>query len=183
MRTGLILIDIQQDYFPGGRMELVGSNEAGQTAKLALTSARQRAVPVIHIQHISARPGASFFLPGTEGAKISPLVLPQAGETVFTKHYPNSFRETGLFDFLRQQQIDSLVIAGMMTHMCIEATTRAAFDLGFGCTILHDACATKDLQFNGTSILAAQVHTAFLAGLAGTYANVIRVEEWIASLS
>lgn len=182
MGTGLILIDIQQDYFPGGRMELTGSIEAGRKAQQALAFAREHAVPVIHIQHISNRPGASFFLAGTEGAEISPFVQPQGSEAVFIKHYPSSFRDTGLFDFLRQQQLDKLVIAGMMTHMCVEATTRAAVDLGFACTVLHDACATRDLQFNGTSVPAALVQAAFLAGLSGTYANLASVDEWMKSV-
>jgi nicotinamidase-related amidase len=139
----LLIIDIQNDYFPGGAMELVGSWEAGCRAGELLTAFRDRLLPVVHVQHFSTRPGASFFLHGTHGVEIHPCVTPTAGEPVFPKHYPNSFRDTGLLAWLKEQGIDSLVIAGMMTHMCVDTSVRAAFDLGFACTLAHDACATR----------------------------------------
>ena len=126
MNQTLLLIDIQNDYFPGGAMELAGSSEAGVRAGKLLQVYRQKSLPVIHIQHISTGKGAAFFLPDTKGVLIHESVAPVKGETVFQKNYPNSFRETALLDHLRQQQITRLVIAGMMTHLCIDTTTRAA---------------------------------------------------------
>ena len=108
--------------------------------------------------------------------EIHTSVTPQQGETVFQKHFPNSFRETPLFDHLSQPGIKKLVIAGMMTHMCIDATTRAAYDLGFECLLAHDACATRDLKFKDKLIPASHVHGAFLAALE-SYARVLSVEE------
>jgi nicotinamidase-related amidase len=143
---------------------------------------RQKSLPIIHIQHIFTRPGAKFFLPGTPGALIHTSVAPLDGETVFQKHYPNSFRETPLLEHLRQGQITQLVIAGMMTHMCIDTTTRAAADLGFECRLAHDACATKALAFGGVTVPAEQVHTAFLAALNGSFARVLSVAEVCAAL-
>jgi nicotinamidase-related amidase len=172
MKPALIIIDIQNDYFPGGKMELEGSPEAGLKAAQLLQSFRAKELPLVHIQHVSNRPGASFFLPGTEGVNIHASVAPRAGETVIQKNFPNSFRGTALLQHLRAIEVDQLVIAGMMTHMCVDATTRAAFDLGFSCSLAHDACATRALAFGGQHVAAAQVHTAFLAALAGLYAKV-----------
>lgn len=177
MKPALIIIDIQNDYFPGGKMELEGSPEAGLKAAQLLQSFRSKELPLVHIQHVSNRPGASFFLPGTEGVNIHASVAPRAGETVIQKNYPNSFRDTPLLEHLRALEVDQLVIAGMMTHMCVDATTRAAFDLGFSCSLAHDACATRALAFGEQRVPAAQVHAAFLAALAGLYAKVQCVTE------
>jgi len=175
--TALVLIDIQNDYFPGGRMELEGSEEAAGKARAALELFRTRRMPVIHVNHLSTRPGATFFLPGTAGLEPHESVAPRPDEPVVVKHYPNSFRGTRLHDLLGSAGAKRVVIAGMMTHMCVDATTRAAIDLGFDCTILHDACATRSLAFGSRVVPAADVHAAFLAALAGGYARVASAEE------
>ena len=180
MSQALLLIDIQNDYFPGGAMELVASSEAGKQAGQLLGAFRDARLPVIHIQHIANRPGATFFLPGTPGEEIHPCVAPAAEEPVFRKHMPNSFRDTGLLAYLREHKITELAIAGMMTHMCVDTTVRAAFDLGFSCTVAHDACATRDLAFEGRTVAADQVQTAYLAGLSPLFARALTVEEVIA---
>ena len=172
MKPALILIDIQNDYFPGGKMELEGSPEASLQAAKLLAAFRSKGLPLVHIQHVSNRPGASFFLPDSEGVMIHASVAPRAGETVLQKNFPNSFRGTPLLEQLRALGADHLVIAGMMTHMCVDATTRAAFDLGFFCSLAHDACATRALAFGEQRVPAAQVHAAFVAALAGLYAKV-----------
>jgi len=178
-KTALILVDIQNDYFPGEKNELHGSLEAGSQAGRLLEHFRRARQDIVHIQHISIRPGARFFLPGTTGAEIHASVQPLANETIIQKHYPNSFRETGLLEHLRANQVKRLVIAGMMTHMCVEATTRAACDFGFECLVAADACATKDLDFQGQAVPAGHVHAACLAALQGIYAKVLTVEEII----
>ena len=172
MSTALILIDIQNDYFPGGRMELVGSTEATAAAARLLTAFRHAGWPVFHIQHESVRPGSTFFLPNTPGIEINHVVEPLADEAIITKHYPNSFRETNLLDHLKSANITQLLLCGMMTSMCVDATVRAAFDLGFECTVASDACATRDLGFNSEIIPANHVHGAFLAALGAVYATV-----------
>jgi len=177
MRSALLLIDIQNDYFPGGKMELEGSIEASLRARELLRLFRRKRSPVIHIHHVSTRPGASFFLPDTDGVRPHSHVEPMPHEMVVQKNFPNSFRETPLLDHLREDNLDHLVIAGMMTHMCIDATTRAAFDHGFSCTVAHDACATRSLSFGGQVVPAHQVHLAFLAALQGIYAKVASTVE------
>ncbi len=143
MRQGLLLIDIQNDYFPGGALEVAGMEAAAAKAGQLLARFRAGAGPVYLVQHLATRPGATFFLPGTTGAEIHGSVAPVPGEPVITKHFPNSFRETGLLEMLQKDGIDQLIIAGAMSHMCIDATTRAAFDLGFSCTVVEDACASQ----------------------------------------
>lgn len=172
MKTALLLVDIQNDYFPGGKMELSGSPEAAEKAAAILAEFRTKNLPVIHIQHIAARPGATFFLPGTAGIEFHESVKPVEGEAVFQKHFPNSFRNTPLLDHLRSLGIGRLVICGMMTHMCIDTTTRAAWDHGFVCTLIGSACATRSLSINGKTIPAEDVHNSFLAALNGTFAEV-----------
>jgi len=182
MNTGLILVDIQNDYFPGGKMELTGISEAGQKAGEMLSVFRENNWPTFHIQHLSVQPGATFFVPDTAGAEIHDCIRPLSEEQVIQKHYPNSFRETGLLDELKKQAVEKVVICGAMSHMCIDATTRAAFDFGFGCQVLQDACATRNLEFAGKSITAEQVHGSFMAALGSAYAGVLTVEEFKSNL-
>ena len=177
MSQALIIVDIQNDYFPGGKMQLVGSDAAAGEAARLLRAFRERGAPIFHIQHVSTRPGATFFLPDTDGVKIHESVAPLASERVVTKHFPNSFRGTPLLELLRAANVERLAIAGMMTHMCIDATTRAAADLGFECRLAHDACATRDLAFGGSTVAAHDVHTAFLASLNGAFAKVLPARE------
>ncbi len=182
MKTALIIIDIQNDYFPLGKNELVKSLEASQKAKDILIHFRQKNLPVIHIQHLSVRPGSDFFIPGTEGTEIHVNVAPIENESVITKNYPNSFRETGLHQQLQEQKVEHLVISGMMSHMCVDATVRAARDLGYQVTVVADACATKDLSFQGKVVPAQEVNNAFMAALNYFYADVKNADELIQQL-
>jgi nicotinamidase-related amidase len=182
MRTALLLIDIQNDYFPGGAMELVGADRASVQAASLLARFRERAWPVFHVQHISTRPTATFFRPNTPGAEIHSSVLPAPGETVVTKNFPNSFRDTALLDALRAAEVGKLVIAGMMTHMCVDTSVRAATDLGLACTVAHDACATRDLAFGGQTVPAAAVQAAFMAALNGSFGTVLSAAEISATI-
>jgi nicotinamidase-related amidase len=179
MRKALLLVDLQNDYFPGGKMTLDGANEAVQNAMLLLDRFRSEFWPVFHIRHVAMKPDANFFLPGTAGSRIHPNVGPLTGEDVITKNYPNAFRDTALLNLLKKLDIQELVICGMMTHMCIDATTRAAKDLGYSCTVIGDACATKSLEINKQVISSKNVHMGFLAALAGYYANVLTTVEFL----
>ncbi len=180
MKTGLILVDVQNDYFPGGRMELVGMEKAGKRAGKLLDFFRNMDLPTFHIQHLSIRPGATFFLPDTEGVELHRCIEPVARECVIRKHFPNSFRDTSLASEIETAGIEGVVVCGAMSHMCIDATTRAAADLGLSCTVVHDACATKDLTFAGDVIAAKEVHGAFMAALDGAYANLAATDNLIA---
>jgi nicotinamidase-related amidase len=177
--TGLLLIDIQNDYFPRGKMELKGSEEAGRIAGQLLGFFRARRRPVIHIQHVSIRQGATFFLPDTTGVEIHASVKPADSEVVIQKHFPNSFLETDLLAHLQRHNLRRLVIAGMMTDMCLDAGVRAAADHGYECWIAADGCATRDLSFGQRVVKAADVQAAFLAALHGSYGEVMTAADVI----
>ncbi|CAA9198014.1 Peroxyureidoacrylate/ureidoacrylate amidohydrolase RutB [Flavobacterium bizetiae] len=182
-KTALIIIDIQNDYFPGGTMELVEPEKAALKAKEVLSYFRENKMPVIHVQHIALQEGATFFLPNTKGAEINSIVAPLANEKVITKNYPNSFRDTKLLEYLHENNITNLVFAGMMTDVCIDATVRASTDNGFNNTLISDAVATRDRELNGKVVPASQINTAFLAGLnalGGLYATVLSSDEFLA---
>jgi nicotinamidase-related amidase len=177
MARGLVIVDIQNDYFPGGRHELVGSDRAAANAARLLDRFLSQGEPVFHVQHVWEGEGAQFFEPGTHGVEIHAAVRPADGEPVVQKSHPNGFRETDLERRLREAGVTDVVVAGMMTSMCVDATVRAADDLGFGCTVVHDACATLDLEFDGRTIPAVSVHGAFLAALGDGYATVTSADD------
>nr|WP_319393927.1 cysteine hydrolase family protein [uncultured Desulfobacter sp.] len=183
MDACLILIDLQNDYFIGGNMELVNIGQAAENAQRLLKKFRDNNLPVIHIQHISTRPGATFFLPNTTGVQINKMVSPLGDERIVKKSYPNSFRETDLLKILKDEKKETVVICGAMSHMCIDATTRAAFDYGFDCVVVEDACATRHLVFKDKTIKASDVHASFMAALSVPYAQVITTNEILKNLA
>jgi nicotinamidase-related amidase len=178
----LVIVDLQNDYFPGGAMQLEGADAAGERAAQVLAEFRTHGWPVVHVRHLSVRPGATFFVPGTPGAEIHASVRPGEGEPVVEKNFPNSFRDTDLGKRLEALGAKHLVVAGMMTHMCVDATVRQAADLGYRVTLLADACATREQSYGGERVPARQVHAAFLAALNGLYAKVIPAAEALATL-
>lgn len=179
MKTGLIVVDVQNDYFTGGSMELVNMDAAAVNCARLLDFFRTQQVEIFHMQHIATREGATFFVADTPGCEIHDNVKPQAGEAVIVKHYPSSFRETELAEMLKQAAVQELVICGAMTHMCIDTTTRAAFDLGFQCHVIADACATRDLEFNGRLVGAADVQAAFMAALSVPFARISTTDQFL----
>lgn len=173
----LLLVDIQNDYFPGGAYEVPGSSAAATAAASLLAKFRQQRDPVVHVRHIAEKPGSTFFLPNTPGSELHACVQPRPEEPVIIKHFPNSFRATNLLEVLRELGAKQLVITGMMTHMCIDATTRAACDLGFECTVVADACAAPGQVHDGVKVPAEQVQAAFLSALSGSYAQVVKAAD------
>jgi nicotinamidase-related amidase len=179
-RRTLLIIDIQRDYFPGGAYPLVEPEAAAEEARRVLDSFRAAGEPVIHMKHVWDAPDAEFMRPGTEGIEIHPTVEPADGELVLEKASPNSFVDTELEAELRKHGSD-LVVTGMMSSMCVDATVRAAADLGFSPTVVHDACAAPDLEFNGVDVPGAAVHAAFMAALADGYAEVTSAAELLSA--
>jgi nicotinamidase-related amidase len=177
MTRGLLIIDIQNDYFPGGAFPLVEPEAAAAAAGKVLEAFRASGEPVIHLKHISTEDDATFMVPGTPGVEIHPAVAPADGETVIEKHAPNGFVATGLEETLRAHGVDQLVVAGMMSSMCVDATVRAASDAGFDVTVVHDGCAAPDLSFGGQSVPGAAVHAAFMAALSDAYATVVGADQ------
>ncbi|MGE0089463.1 MAG: cysteine hydrolase family protein [Bacteroidales bacterium] len=164
----LLIIDIQMFYFHGGSVPLVEPEKAAQNAAQVLNYARNNNILVIHIKHNS-----------NSGSEIHQLVSPIVGEKVISKDEANAFNGTDLLDYLKERNIEELIITGMQTHMCVEAATRAAYDFGFTCTVIEDACATRDLKFKDKIIKAEDVHYSTLSALNRTYAKILTTEEFI----
>lgn len=181
MTTGLLLVDLQNDYFPGGAFPLVEPEAAVRAASRVLEAQRGAAAPVIHIGHVWDAPDATFMRPGTEGIETHDAVRPRDGEPFVRKAFPNSFRETDLHERLQSLGVDSLVVVGMMSSMCVDATVRAAADLGYDVTVVHDACAAPDLTFGESTVPGAQVHAAIMAALASMIATVVSADEFVAA--
>jgi nicotinamidase-related amidase len=178
-QTALLVIDVQNDYFPGGKMVLPGADQAAVKIQTALKLFRGKNLPIFHIQHESIGDKAKIFLPGTEGQKIYRTVAPLTGETVIVKNWPNSFLKTELLQQLQDKQITRLVITGMMTFMCVDATIRAAKDFGFECILLHDCTAAPAAEYGGVSCSAEQVKAAFTCALAYICDEVISASELV----
>ena len=163
--TALIIIDIQNDYFPGGAHTLDGADVAAEKASQLLSIFREQNLPIVHIQHENTKPALGIMLPGSYGQKLNNRVLPENSETCFTKYYPSAFWQTELETYLKEKNIKHLVIAGMMTHMCVSSTARAATERGFLTTLIQDACATREIEFDGVVISGETVHQTALAEL------------------
>ncbi len=170
--TALLLIDIQDFYFSGGRSPLENPEKASLNAQKILKKFREKGMLVVHIRHNAK-----------SGAEIHKHVMPIQKEKVISKDNVNSFKDTDLLKYLRTHNVKQLIICGMMTHMCVEAATRAAHDFGFDCILIRDACATRDLKYGDKIINAADVHLSTLISLDGYYAKVMNIEDYLDSLA
>lgn len=174
----LVLIDIQNDYFAGGAKPLVGPDAAAAAAARVLQTFRDNDWPRVHIRHEAVHAGATFLRKGTPGSEIHPLVAPTANELVVSKRFPDAFQGTDLERTLTGLGTRELVIAGMMTHICIDTSVRSAFAKGFRVTLITDATASCDLTYGDCRVPAADVQTAFLAALDGLFANTCLADDW-----
>lgn len=179
-KRAIVVVDLQNEYLPTGKVPLVGIEPALANAARLIAAARAKGELIIHVRHEFAAPDAPAFVPGSDGVQIIPAVAPVEGEPVVVKNYPNSFRDTGLKPMLDEHGVEELVVIGAMSHMCVEATSRAAADFGYPVTVVHDACATMDLEFGGTEVSAAHVHAAAMAALAFGYATITTTDAYLA---
>lgn len=179
-QQALMIIDMQNDYFPNGKWPLEGVEEAADNVAALLQKARAEGLPVVHIQHVNEEEDVPFFLAGTDGVAIHPTLVPQQGEILVRKTEPNAFNGTELDEILKAGGITRLTMCGAMSHMCVDATARAAADLGYDITVIHDACATHDQTFAGQTIPARQVHGAFMAALGFGYAALQETKAYLA---
>ena len=177
MKTALVLVDIQKDFFPGGKKELFGSEEATSNASKLLSAARKNNMKVIHVKQLSKDPGFSFCLPDSAGAEIHPSVAPLEGEEILVKNSSNSFKGTDFDEILYSNDISKLIFCGMMSHLSIDSTIRAAKDYGYECVLAYDACAACDLKFGEKSIPASAVNASFAASLHEAFAEISETEK------
>lgn len=183
MKTALLLIEIQNDYFPCGKMPIENSTHVASNAHKILQAYRARQWPVIHIQHLATRPNDTYFLPCTQGAEFYPDLCPQPHELALKKYYPNSFRDTNLESALKKLAIEHITVCGMITQQAIDATVKAAYDLGFVCTVLRDACTAGNLMFDNKLIPAETVQNVVFGALEPIYASILDTEHFVQMLS
>jgi len=180
-RRAIIVIDIQNDYFPDGRWPLAGVEAAADNAARVIATGRDAGDLVVHVRHEFEGDDAPFFVPGSAGSEIHPKVAGLPGEPVVLKNHVNAFRGTGLKDLLDGNGVGEVVIVGSMSHMCVDAAARAAHDFGYDVTVVHDACATHDQEFGGARVPAVKVHAAFMAALGFGYATMVSTDEFTAA--
>lgn len=169
IKTALVLVDIQNFYFPGDGPGLVNAEQASLSAKEILQVFREEHQMVIHVRHKSSK-----------GFEFHENVEPVSNEKVITKDKVNSFLGTDLLEYLERNAIVRLVIIGMQTHMCLEAAVRAAHDYGFECIVIPEACATRDLKFGDKMVKAADVQTSVLAVISGGgYGKVVDLKSFL----
>ncbi|MDB5896075.1 MAG: sttH [Rhodoferax sp.] len=157
MRKALLVIDLQNDYFPGGNYPLWQPEAALARVLEAMGEASTAGVPVVLVQHVAdAAKGVSpFFNAGSEGVRIHPAVLAAApGAPVVIKGHADSFRGTTLESTLDGLGIDSLLICGMMTQNCVTHTAVSRTAERYAVTVLGDACATVDQMVHGMALNA-----------------------------
>ncbi|WP_439878672.1 cysteine hydrolase family protein [Pseudomonas prosekii] len=179
MKRGLVVVDLQNEYLPTGKLPLTGIEGAVANAIRVISHARDTNIPVFHIRHESDNEGTTIFIKGSTGAEIQPAVAPVGREPVIVKKHINAFRETDLKQQLDAADVQEIVVIGAMSHMCIDAVVRAAVDMGYPVTVLHDACATLDLTFRGVTVPAAQAHAAIMAAFEFGYASVKSVDDYL----
>ena len=180
-KRALIVIDLQNDYFPGGKWTLDKIETAADNAARVIAAARDRGELVVHVRHEFPDADAPFFAAGSAGAEIHPKLQPATGEPVVVKQDINAFQNTDLKALLDREGIEEVVVVGAMSHMCIDAGARAAKDFGYAVTVVHDACATRDLEFQGQVIPAAQTHAAYMSALDFAYATTLSTEQFLAA--
>lgn len=169
--SALIMIDCQNTYRKGV-MQLTGVEEALKEAQKLLHMARDLKIPIFHIRH-DGGPGSPYDVSAEIGA-ISDEVAPIAGESVITKNYPNAFVLTDLDTQLKATGVKNIVLAGFMTHMCINSTAHGGFNLGYLPTVVASATATRSLEAaNGKVISAEEVQDGAIASTRDLYAAIV----------
>jgi nicotinamidase-related amidase len=179
-KRAIIVVDLQKDYLSSGSFALTGIDAAAANAARIVEAGRGKGDRIIHVHHIAKEASSPLFAPGTDGIQPIPAVAPREDDTVIIKNYPNSFRETVLHQTLRDGGIEDVVVVGAMSDVCIDATARAAADLGYNLTVVHDACATRDKAFGGSLVPAAQVHATIMSALEFGYGKVTTTAEVLA---
>ncbi|MGN2406701.1 cysteine hydrolase family protein [Pseudomonas syringae] len=181
MTRGLVVVDLQNEYLPDGKLPLNDILATVGNARRVISHARETNIPVFHIRHESDDEGVPIFVKGSNGAQIQPAVAPEGHEPVIVKKHINAFRETDLKQQLDAAGIKELVVIGAMSHMCVDAVVRAAADMGYTVVVLHDACATMDLTSGGVNVPSTHVHATMMAAFEFGYATVKSVDEYLSA--
>ncbi len=173
----LVVIDVQLGMFDApGEPPVPGGERLLERIRGLIGEAREAGAPVIYVQHCDEAGG--LLEEGNEGWKVHPLIAPHDGEPVVKKRTPDSFLDTTLREELGSRNVESLVLVGVQTEVCVDTTCRRAFSLGYDVTLVKDAHGTWDNdQLSAARIIAH--HNAVLGGRFATAMNAdeIRFEE------
>jgi len=184
-RRALILIDVQQQYFDG-TLEIHYPPHADSLPRIlaAIDAAETLGIPIVAFQH-SAGEGAPLFAPGTPEFELHPEIEARATDewTRITKSYSSVYAGTGLAEWLRQRDLDTVTLVGYMTNNCVLASSVEAEFLGFTTEVLSDATGAINIA-NAAGFASAQtVHTTLMALLNSNLATVATTEAWTAALA
>jgi nicotinamidase-related amidase len=180
MQEALIIVDVQNDYFPNGKFPIWKPVETAKQIQVLINKFRNENKEVIHVVHHTTeeqRKQIPFFEPGTWGVEIHDSVKPLPSEKVIIKQYSDSFVGTDLTDYLKSKGIDTTIVVGMLMHNCVNATAYASTDLGFKTYVVDEAVDTVDLKYNDEVIPAEVIKKSFLAGIQFAYAKVKTVAQ------
>lgn len=177
MKKALLVIDVQNDYFKDGKMELVNPDLALEKINMLEEHFIQNNLPIIYIKHINPE-SSNFFHKNTIGVELHPKLKIQDTSFIVEKNFPNSFLGTNLQTLLKKYEIEQLVVTGMMTHMCIDSSTRAAKELGYQTILIADATATRNLQYDNKIIKAIDVQAVFLSALS-SFARIQNTKDFL----
>ncbi|MDA8340166.1 MAG: cysteine hydrolase family protein [Nitrospiraceae bacterium] len=178
MKKALLIIDVQNEYFTG---KLPVSYPSGSLENIlkAMDAASEKGIPVIVIQHTAKAADSPVFRRGTSEWELHPEIAKRPRDILIGKNLPGSFTDTILESWLREKNVDTIVISGYMTQMCCDTTARQAFHLGFNVEFFSDATGTLSFTNNAGSVTAEELHRAILVTQAMRFSKVIKTSEWI----
>ena len=174
-QRALIVIDVQNEYFPAGAWALPNADKALPNILRLIAGARSRNEQVVFIQHVTPA-GSPVFADGSPGMELHPDLEPREGDALIRKSHPSSFQGTGLHDRLQSAGIQAVDVCGFMTQMCCDSTTRDAYGRGYKVRLFKDACASRELEVEGEKIPHQTVHLVSLGALS-SFAEILPTEE------
>jgi nicotinamidase-related amidase len=182
MKRAVLVIDVQNEYFAGGQLPITHPHNHLDNILRVMDSATASGVPVVVVQHTFTQPELLFFKRGTLGWELHPEVASRPRDHWVEKRLPGSFTRTGLEQWLRQRGLDTVTIAGYMTHMCCDTTARQAAHRGLKVEFLSDATGTLPVKNAAGEVDAEEMHRAILCAQQMMISEVLDTERWLARL-
>ncbi|HEY3992378.1 MAG TPA: cysteine hydrolase family protein [Ktedonobacteraceae bacterium] len=178
MRRALLVIDVQNEYFTG---KLPVSYPQGSLEQIirAMNAAHEANTPIVLIQHSAPQADSATFRRGSNAWELHPSITQQPHAVLIEKTLPGSFTGTQLEAWLRERDIETVVISGYMTQMCCDTTARQALHLGFGVEFLSDATGTLAFQNSAGAVTAEELHRAILVTQQIRFSEVLSTQQWI----
>jgi nicotinamidase-related amidase len=181
MKRALLVIDVQNEYFTG-KLPVSYPPDTLPRILAAMDAATAKNVPVVVIQHSSPQPNAPTFRKGSPEWELHPEITARPHDALIEKNLPGSFTGTNLEEWLKENGVDTLVIAGYMTQMCCDTTARQALHLGYSVEFLADATGTLDIKNAAGSVTAEELHRAILVTQQMRFSKVMSTDDWTGSL-